>query len=410
MAEKIPDRIFSKEETKYINSKKNKAQTAAGIYAAKEAVLKAVGCGITLPLNEVCVFHYENGAPYLSFGEKVNEYLKNRGLIHWEISISHDGEYAMASAWCHGGSHETDCLAPLLKFKDAPQNAITPDVAKGLLTKRNSQTHKGDYGRLYVLAGSKGLTGAAIMACTAALKCGAGLISLGCAQELNSIFETSMWEVMTKPLKSKNGFISKENKDTVLGAIQSANLALIGPGLGRNGEITELVKSIVSSENQTPLVIDADGLYAISQDTSVLCGHKMPIILTPHIGEFSFLTGLSPEEILSDTEKHASLFAKKYNVVLVLKSHRTVVATPEGNTFVNVLGNPGMATGGTGDVLSGTVASFAAQGIALENAALLGVYIHSYGADLAAIKTGEYSLTPSDIIDYIPHAIKATIN
>lgn len=404
----IPEKVFSAHEILYINSKKNKAQTAAGIFAAKEAVLKALGCGITLPLRDAEILHDENGAPYLMLNGKVDEYSKTAGIIKWEVSISHDGEYAIASATGSVDKVFLMCSEPLKKLKDAPQNAITPQMIGKYLPKRNTSTHKGNYGRLYVLAGSVGLTGAAIMACTSALKCGTGLISLGCAEELNAIFEISMKEVMTKPLKSKNGLITKDDCHKILEEIQNADLCLIGPGLGRSEDLTCIIRNIISSEFTTPLVIDADGLNAISEDTSILENHKMPIILTPHIGEFARLTKVPCEEILKEPKKYALEFAKKFNVVLVLKSHRTLVADPSGAIYENVLGNPGMATGGTGDVLAGAVASFAAQGKSPLEAALTGVYVHSYSADIASFKTGEYSLTPSDIIEHLPLAIKTT--
>ena len=217
-----------------------------------------------------------------------------------------------------------------------------------------------------------------------------------------------MKEVMTKPLKSKDGLITKDDCHKILCEIENADLCLIGPGLGRSAELTHIIRSVVGSESTTPLVIDADGLNAISEDTSILENHKMPIILTPHIGEFSRLTGVSCEEILREPKKYALEFAKKFNVVLVLKSHKTLVAEASGAIYENVLGNPGMATGGTGDVLAGAVASFAAQGKSPLEAALTGVYVHSYSADIASFKTGEYSLTPSDIIEHLPLAIKAT--
>ena len=407
IADKIPEKVFSDEEILYINSKKNKAETAAGIFAAKEAILKALGCGIVLPLNQAVVLHDQNGMPIAALRSKVLEFARQKGIDTMEISISHDGEYAIACAVSR--TYFADTLSTNItdKFKTDEKNAILPSVVYNLLPKRQECSHKGSYGRLYVLAGSKGLTGAAIMACTAALKCGAGLISLGCAQELNDIFEISMKEVMTKPLLSENGIITQDNIPKITEEISACDLCLAGPGLGRNQHITSVTRSILSG-GTTPIVADADALYAMAEDMTALKNHTMPLTITPHIGEFSRLTGLSAEEILSSPQKYAMEFAKENNIVVVLKSHRTVVASPDGTVYVNVLGNPGMATGGSGDVLSGAIASFAVQGISPFKAAVLGVYIHSLAADIAAEKTGEYSLTPSDIIDHIPTAIQIT--
>ena len=405
----IPKKIFTENEIAYINTKNNKAQSSAGIFAAKEAVLKAFGTGIALPLNEVEILHAESGAPYLSLLGNAKAYSDNNGFTGWEISISHDGEYAVAVAMACADKLAGAHIKIAQKLKYAPQNAITRDVAKNLLSPRKSSTHKGDYGRLYVLAGSIGLTGAAIMACTSALKCGAGRISLGCAKELNNIFEISLKEVMTKPLQSKDGLIVKDDLEKIIANAKNADMCLIGPGLGRSEDLTYIVKTLITSDMTTPLVIDADGLNAISEEVAMLQNHKMPITITPHIGEFARLTGLSAEEILKDTQKHALEFAKKHNVTVVLKSHQTVVASPGGEVYINILGNPGMATGGTGDVLAGAVASFGAQGKSALEAALLGVYIHSYAADLGAYTLGEYSLTPSDITDNLAFAIKNTV-
>lgn len=401
----IPKKVFSEYEQNYINSKSNRLQTSAGIYAAKEAVLKALGTGITLPLNEVCINHLSDGKPFVVLTGTALEYANRFGIDSIDISISHDGEYAIACAYMSADKYSAYRRRALNKFTSAPSNAIFPDLAARLITKREPTTHKGSYGRLYVLAGSIGLTGAAVMACNSALKCGAGLITLGCARELNSIFECMLTEVMTKPLASRNGVISSQDINTVINDTKGADMCLIGPGLGRSEDVRTIVRAVLENSD-TPCVIDADGLNAISKDIAILKERKSELILTPHIGEFSALTGLNKDEILNNPQKHATEFALKHNVVLVLKSHKTLVCTPDGNCYVNILGNPGMATGGTGDVLSGCIASFAAQHITLSDAALLGVYIHSLAGDMASYEVGEYSLTPRDIIDFLPHAIK----
>ncbi|MBO5008094.1 MAG: NAD(P)H-hydrate dehydratase [Clostridia bacterium] len=403
----LPDKIFTAYEREYILSKKNPNQTAAGIYAAKEAVLKALGTGITLPLHEVCINHLPQGNPDAALSGNALEAAMNMGIHEFELSITHDGEYATAAAYACVDTHMKYYRQALQKLCNAPDNAISTRQVMKLLPQRESATHKGSYGRVYVLAGSVGLTGAAIMACNAVLKCGAGLITLGCARELNTIFEISLREVMTKPLPSENGIINAQNTAEICADAANADVCLIGPGLGRSQSINQIIMNILSMED-TPCVIDADGLNAIADDISVLRGHKSELILTPHIGEFARLTGLSAEEILKDPCAAAADFAKEYRVTLVLKSHRTVIADPHGNVCVNLLGNPGMATGGTGDVLSGTITSFAAQGKGMDNAAVMGVYLHSLAADMASYDKGEYSLTPTDIVEYLPYAVKYT--
>ena len=403
----IPPMVFSASEKNYILSKKDKFQTAAGIFAAKEAVLKAMGTGITLPLSEVCIDHSKGGMPNVILKGKAKEKAYSLGLLDFEISITHDGDYAIASAVATYSKELRFYNEAIKKVADAPENAVNTNLVKDILKLRKSDTHKGDYGRVYNLAGSKGLTGAAIMSSLALLYCGAGLITLGCANELNPIFEISLREVMTKPLKSRNGKICASNIQDIIKELKKSDVALIGPGLGRSQGIDEIIKQIIE-QDVCPCVIDADGLNALSNNINVLKGHKSPMILTPHIGEFERLIKVKADKILLNTKMYALDFSQKYNVVLVLKSHKTVVAMPDGKVFVNILGNPGMATGGTGDVLCGAIASFMAQGISPKNAALAGVYIHSLAADMASYEKGEYSLTPTDILDYLPYAIKYT--
>ena len=402
----IPKKIFSDSEKEYILSKKNAAQTAAGIFAAKEAFLKALGTGISvLPLNEICVTHTLSGAPEISLSDNADKLFRKFFQGSISLSISHDGDYAIATVCLNSDKYYDFYKKAVLVYENCPEDTITPELIHANLPERDRKLHKGSCGRLYACAGSKGLTGAAIMACKSALKCGAGLISLGCCESLNTIFEASLYEVMTKPLPDKNGMHILENSDAIVTESENADACLIGPGLGRNAAITRITKKVFRNEN-IYAVADADALFSASTDLNILKNHKAKLILTPHIGEFSYLTGKTSEEILLNTKALATDFAKKYNTTLVLKSHRTVVASPDGRCLVNITGNPGMATGGSGDVLAGAIASFASQGIEPFEAACTGVYIHSLAADMAAMEKGEYSLTPSDITDYLPYAIK----
>ncbi len=398
--DKIPNKIFTQNEIDYISSKKNASQTAAGIFAAKEAVLKCLGTGITLPLCDIDITHESSGRPIAVITGKVKAKANELGITDMDISISHDGEYAVAYAVAQEDKYFS-------YYSKATKN-VSEDTTLWVRThlpKRKKETHKGSYGRLFVLAGSVGLTGAAILSCTSALRCGAGLITLGCAKELNPIFEIALTEVMTKPFESTGGVINLTDKDKITECMDKSDVCLIGPGLGRTDDTTQLVHHIITNSN-TPCILDADALYALSDNTDILNKKTCPLVLTPHIGEFSYLTGLTTKEILENPAKYGVEFAKKYDVTLVLKSHKTIVCTPNGVIYENALGNPGMATGGTGDVLAGAIASFLSQGHSMENAAKLGVYIHSLAGDMAELDKGEYSLTPSDITDFLPYAIK----
>ncbi|MBR2476511.1 MAG: NAD(P)H-hydrate dehydratase [Clostridia bacterium] len=275
-------------------------------------------------------------------------------------------------------------------------------VKKSILL-RKDETHKGDYGRIFIVAGSKGLTGAAIMASKAALRSGGGLITLGCAESLNSIFEIALHEVMTLPLPDDGKAITRYSADAIVDKASKSSVLLFGCGLSDTQDVYSVLKSILRNVH-IPVVIDADGINAMSRNIYILKTAKCPVIITPHMGEFSRLTGLSAEDIMADKERIASEFATEYGVTLVLKSHETIIAHSNGKVRRNVLGNPGMATGGSGDVLAGVIASFIGQG--LEHAVECGVYIHSLAGDMAAVDKGEYGMIPTDIIENLPYAIK----
>ncbi len=296
----------------------------------------------------------------------------------------------------------------LKKFETSTSlSPITHELICSLFKKRPADSYKGSCGKLFVCAGSKGLTGAAIMACRSALRCGCGLISLGCPESLNTVFEICLTEVMTAPLKDDFGIISYDSYGEILSKSNNSDAVLIGPGLGRSEDVVKTVCRL-TQECEVPLIIDADGLYAISKNPEVVKNARCPIILTPHVGEFSRIINKDTGYILNNHKSLALDFAREYNVTLVLKSHRTVVASPDGKIFENILGGPAMATGGTGDVLAGAIASFAAQSSNVLKSGLAGVYIHSLAADMATYETGEYSLIPSDIIEYIKYAVRET--
>jgi len=286
------------------------------------------------------------------------------------------------------------------------ENPINHQLVKSVFKKKPVDSHKGNSGRLAICAGSPGLTGAGCLCSESALRCGCGLVTLCCAQELNTIFEIKLTEVMTLPVSSKNGIITKEAFDSIFKKTQSCDALLYGPGLSRDQNIKELLYLLIENINK-PIVIDADGLYVLSQNIEILKYASVPIIITPHIGEFSRLTGYDSEYILNNTHKCAMEFAKEHNVTVVLKSHRTVVSDGK-SVYENILGGPAMAVGGTGDVLSGMIASFVSRGFSPLLSSLAGVYLHSLAADMATMETGEMSMLPSDIIRYICHASRIT--
>lgn len=282
-----------------------------------------------------------------------------------------------------------------------------PSGIKRLLPCRKPDAHKGDFGHVLVIAGSLGMTGAAALASMGALLSGSGLVTLGIPKSLNPILEVKLTEVMTKPLDETSGqSLSAAALPKILEFSKKIDCAAIGPGLSGNFSTERLVKRLIISLNK-PIVLDADGINALKGDASILRSAKAPIVITPHIGEMSRLISLPRDKIVKAKEKVAKKFANQYNVVCVLKGYRTVVADPKGKVYVNLTGNPGMATGGAGDVLTGMIASFIGQGIKPFDAAKMGVFLHGFAGDLAAEEKGEVSLIASDILNKLPDAIKA---
>ncbi|MBR2743385.1 MAG: NAD(P)H-hydrate dehydratase [Clostridia bacterium] len=274
-----------------------------------------------------------------------------------------------------------------------------------IIPARKKNTNKGDYGRLIMIAGSKGMAGAAMLAARAAARSGAGLVTAAIPESIYPILASNVPEAVTMPLsQSESGSISKAASDKLIERFKTQTAALIGCGMGNSEDTRELVRTAVRNSG-VPVIIDADGLNALSGDLSILQNKSSEIILTPHPKEFSRLTGLSVEEVEADRIKNALEFAKKYGVTVVLKGARTVVASSDGVVYVNSTGNPGMATAGSGDVLAGIIASFCAQGIKPLAAAVAGVFIHGRAGDIAASLLGEYALIASDIIGNLPRAL-----
>ncbi|MCX7974674.1 MAG: NAD(P)H-hydrate dehydratase [Candidatus Aminicenantes bacterium] len=271
---------------------------------------------------------------------------------------------------------------------------------------RKRDTHKGTYGHLLILAGSMGKTGAAIMAARAALRSGAGLVTVATPKSCLPIIARSTMELMTEPLpESEEGSVSSRALARLKEILKGKDALLIGPGLSTHPETSELLSSLLP-EVTLPCLIDADGLNILAQRPELLSRLPQPCILTPHPGEFSRLVQIKVGEILAQRLTLTSEFSKKYGVFLVLKGHRTIISSPDGRIFINPTGNPGMASGGSGDVLSGLAASFLMQIKDPFLAIAAAVYVHGLSGDIAKEKIGERPLVAGDLIRYLPVAIK----
>jgi len=274
------------------------------------------------------------------------------------------------------------------------------------LLRRKVNSHKGDFGRVLILAGSAGLTGAAALCSKACLLCGAGLVTLGIPESLNKVFiKIKEPEIMTLPLEeTKEGSLSPRAFEKIKEFCRNIDVLAIGPGLSRNASTLALAGKVIKSFPGA-MVIDADGLNALNGHLELLAGRGVKV-LTPHSGEMGGLLGTDVKEIEKNRKKVAKYFVNRYNIILVLKGHRTLVAEKGKSLYVNKTGNPGMAKGGSGDVLTGMIAAFLAQGLSGFQAAKYAVYLHGLCGDLAARDKTQIAMTASDIIDNIPRAIK----
>jgi hydroxyethylthiazole kinase-like uncharacterized protein yjeF len=279
------------------------------------------------------------------------------------------------------------------------------DVAQQLKP-RPRDGHKGTFGKVAVIAGSTGLTGAASMTSISALRSGAGLVTLGIPASLNPIMEEKLTEVMTVPLRDEGqGHLLPESFEDVAELLKDKDVLAIGPGCGKNLGVFEILRNIFGKIHIS-IVIDADGLNHISKDMNLLKAHSSPVILTPHPGEMSRLTGISLQDILKKPVEIAVETARTYNVIVLLKGATSVVADPRGKVYINPTGNSGMGKGGSGDILTGMIASLVAQGYSPFDAAVLGCYIHGKAGDEAAAHLGEVGMIAGDIIDAIPETFK----
>lgn len=278
---------------------------------------------------------------------------------------------------------------------------------KNLLKKRDNDTHKGTYGRVGIVGGSTGFTGAAYLASLASLKTGAGYVYTLTPAKLTSIMSIKLTEAIIRPIEDNNtGRFTMESLQDILKYIKDMDALAIGPGMGVDGDRTYLVKEIIRNA-KVPLVLDADAINCISNMPEMLLGHDTPVIVTPHPGEMAKFLDISIEKLQEKRVYFSELLAKKYNIIVVLKGHRTVVASPKLGIYINETGNPGMATAGTGDVLTGVITSLLGQGLKSFEAAKLGVHLHGMAGDLASEKIGEYGMIASDVLENMPAAIKA---
>lgn len=403
--DKFYERIFTYREIEYIDSKNHNSQTIAGLYALKEALSKAFGKGIgQINWKDLEILHNDYGKPYLNLNKKLREELKRLNLENMEVTISHEKDYAIGFAL---GIRTKETK----KFRDF----FFDTEILNIISKRKVDSHKGSYGRVLIIGGSRGMSGSVTLSSKACMRTGTGLIYALVPRSLETIISIKLTEEIVKTATDHGqGHFTKESLEEILEAAEGMDAIAIGPGMGNNSDNLYLLEKLIENI-EIPILVDADGINAIAMDEKILLNRKNrknrknTIVITPHPGELSRLIGVSIEDIQKNRIFYSKYTSEKYNVIVVLKGNNTVVCHKD-NIYINKTGNPGMATAGSGDVLTGIITSFMAQGIDPFLASKLGVYIHGFAGDLVKYKKGEYGIIASDIVESIPYAIKLILD
>ena len=293
------------------------------------------------------------------------------------------GERNMASVLVQGAFREVDAL-----------------LLRRWLPRRPRNAHKGDFGKILLICGAVGYTGAPVLAAQAAVRTGAGLVFVGVPQCVYPIIASKLTEPMISPLPDENGMLSADAVPAILERLKNCDACLIGCGLGKGDGTAAVVKAVLTHA-VCPVVIDADGINVLDGHIDLLRGAACPVILTPHEGEFLRLGGSLTQGRVSGAMK----LYRESGATVLLKGHRTLICGDEG-LYINRCGNPGMATGGSGDVLSGIIVSLLGQGLNPTQAAAAGAWLHGRAGDLCAAEIGQYGMLPSDLIKRLPRLLK----
>lgn len=388
--ESFYNKILTEGEKKYVVEKEHSPNTVSGIFAAKEAISKVLGTGIgDVGWKDIEIYHDNNGKPNARFLGNGKNIARKLGINIIDISISHEREYAIA-------------FAIGLKEKN---NIFIQESMKGILPRRNEDGHKGTYGRVAIIGGKSGMTGASYLSSMAALRSGSGLVYCIIPKSLETIMSIKLTEAIIVPIEDNGkGHFTEDSIREIKNAIKNMDAIAIGPGLGVSEERTQLIKEILTEFKGT-IVLDADRINCLLSKDEVLINRNGHTIITPHPGELARLLQKSTSEIQKNRIYYSKYASEKYNIITVLKGKGTVVTSKE-ETYINSTGNPGMATAGTGDILTGIILSFLGQGIDPFKSAILGVYCHGLSGDISMMDKGEYGLIATDILDNIPYSLK----
>lgn len=399
-------RRFTEGEIAYAKASGRAEEVLAAAFAAKEAFFKAASAVLADTTGifwQAELTHDEVGRPHINLPQELAGRLAAAGATAINISITHNRTQVMAAVLLSGARDEQVLRQLTLPgFGEWAAGQLRPvdaSLAAGWLPTRDVAAHKGSFGHALIIGGSQLYPGAAQMSALAAVHAGAGLVTLAAPADVSSPTP----EVIRRRLPAPQGYLDEASVDE-LAELCAGKIPVIGMGMGRAEATIKLCEHLFALPQ--PKLIDADGLFALSQ----LGTAPVNAILTPHEGEMARLLAITPDEVRSDRLAAARRAAEKFHAVVVLKGARTLTVAPDGAAFVNTCGNPGMATGGSGDVLSGIIGALLAQGLAATQAAALGVYLHALAGDLAAAEKTLYAMSALDIVDYLPRAFARVLN
>lgn len=377
--EKFYNKLFTPREIQFFQSRRDNPETVAGHFAAKEAVSKMLGTGIGhIAWKDIEVLHDKCGKPYINMTDKISRHLEDMNLNHMDISITHEKEFSVAMA---------------IGFLDEKIKSIAKNKNMKLPI-RDKNAHKGDFGKVGIIAGSYGMTGAAYLCASAALRTGSGLVYSIASSDISHILSAKFTEVIVKDLNTP---------EEILDFIDGLDGVAIGPGLGLNEEKRKIVNQVLKNYEK-PLVVDGDGINLMDKD--VLRNRKATTIITPHSGEMGRFIGRDSKEVDDNRIYYSKMASNKYNVITILKGNRTIISQND-KLYINDTGNPGMATAGSGDVLAGMIISLICQNLDPFHACTMAVYAHGLAGDMAKLDFGEYGMIASDILNYMPKALRS---
>ncbi|WP_304263385.1 NAD(P)H-hydrate dehydratase [Kallipyga massiliensis] len=389
-------KILTVEEREALASRLQRPETIAGIYAAKEAVMKVLGTGFgPVGFQDIQIFHSPKGQPRVSLTPKAQQVMDDLRLGEVRVSISHEGDLAMATA--------VGVEVPVFAMDNSTfALRFDPELNRSFL-RRDRAGYKGQYGRLAILGGSTGMAGAVCMAAQAALRSGTGLVYVVVPESISTIVQIKLTEAIVIPVPDEGkGYFTSASLPAILDKQEGWDCLAIGPGMGRAEASLTWFRKLLPSLIR-PGVLDADGLFALSRDPDLLDQVKTPLVITPHEMEMARLLGWKVGQVREDRELAARTFSERYGVITLLKGPDTLI-TDGKHFYTNTTGNPGMATAGSGDVLTGILAGFIAHDYPPILASRLAPYLHGLAGDLAAEGLTMEGMVAGDIIASIPLA------